>query len=193
MSLDALLATLTRETDERIAALLADARSGAEALVADAETARIRRRDELLAERRAALQVDAAAEVASVRREARAEVLAARARAVELVFARARERLADCADDPGWLGATLGDLDAALACVAGAKVVRCRPAHAPELDRRLRAHPDVTLERDPGVGAGFVVAAADGSVTVDATLAARLEGDRTRLAIVAVRVIERDP
>jgi vacuolar-type H+-ATPase subunit E/Vma4 len=193
MSLDALLATLTRETDDRIATLLADARNEAESLVAGAEAARIRGRNALLAERGAALRTEAESEVSRVRREARAEVLAARADAVERVFARARERLAACGDDPGWLGATLGDLDAALACVAGAKVVRCRPAHAPELGRRLKGRADVTLEPDPGVGTGFVVTAADGSVTVDATLAARLEGERARLAIVAVRLIEAEP
>lgn len=197
MAIGALLATLERETDERIALLLAGARAEAAALVSEADAARQRRRDALLAEREAVLQRAAAGEVDRARREARAGVLGDRAGAVERIFARARQLLAERRDDPGTFAATLAGLEPALDAVAGRAVVRCRPQHVSELSARLdgarAAQRDVTLEGDPAVGTGFMVTAADGSVSVDATLEARLEGERPRLAIVALRVLETPP
>jgi vacuolar-type H+-ATPase subunit E/Vma4 len=61
--------------------------------------------------------------------------------------------------------------------------VRCPSAFAPLLQATIARHDGAELVIDDSVGPGVVAEAADGSLTVDDTLAARLGRAEPRLAI----------
>lgn len=184
-----LIETLEREAEARSESVLAQAREAAAGLVVDAE-----RQLESRIEARIDAEVrqwrrDAAGRVARARRAAEERVLAARADLLGVVFERAAARLADIPGTPRYEAAAVQLLERALSFLppTGMAVV-CDPATAravtPAAERA-----GARIEARPGAPPGLVARASDGSVTVDATLAALLERLRPTLAMeVAARV-----
>jgi len=121
------------------------------------------------------------------------ELLAARAAALEKVFARAHAHLEAQAAHP-----RLGDeLSAALAEALtylpdGAVAVRC-PAAAMEIARaalRSAGRRDALVREDASVPLGAIAETADGAIAVDATFARRLVRRRPQLSISLVARLE---
>lgn len=162
MSADAILRAIEFESEREVAAILADAGNRAERLVAEAEAAAERRVSEGLAAVEPELQADAARRVNAARLRllhARAE---RRARRVALVFERAEEelRLLAADRDDRWQ-----DAMARLAAAA------CRQAGD---GGRL-------LADEPDQGDGVQAVSADGRLTVDSSIATRLQRARRLL------------
>lgn len=165
---------LLREAEERAEEIRDRARKRAEEL-------RARRLEDTRAEVRGELDAQRARE----EQESRGQVLEARAELLERVRTRARELLDEAMRSDAYrsrLGETVRE---ARTCLPSDREVlfRCPPA----LEKELREHLEdagngARVESDPEIAAGFLVGSPDGGVTVDATLARRLERDWEELA-----------
>lgn len=190
MALHDLLASLERDARAEADALLAAARDRAARVGADAAARVARRRGETLGAREQALRAAAELAVAQARRAARARVLTARAAAMERVFAAAGAALPAAATSPPFLGSLPARLAAARACVGDAPAgVRCAPGLAAAV-QKVAGPNGLRVVADPAVATGFVLAADDGSLEVDETLAAQLARHRPQLAVDIVRALD---
>ncbi len=176
MALDALLRTLARDAGTRRDALLAAARAEAARLRAEADAQLAARRATLLAARERALSAELEEAVAIARDGARARLLAARDAALRRVQERAAAILGAEGTGPAFapLVAALGR--DALGYLEGCPaVVACDDASAAILAPVLAGNAGARREPAAGHGPGCTVTAADGRVTVDATLRRLLE------------------
>lgn len=190
MSLDRLLETLERGARAEAERVLAAARTEAEAVRAAAEMVVARRRAEAVSVRERALRADAALQLALVRRRARGAVLDARHQLLERIRAAARERIAAAEGEAGSLGLRLR---AALAYHGDRPVeVRCAPALVDAVRAAVGDRAGTTVTPDPAASAPLVVRSADGTMEVDATLAALLERHWPELAVELLRELEPD-
>ncbi len=190
MSLDRLLETLERGARAEAERVLAAARTEAEAVRAAAEMVVARRRAEAVSVRERALRADAALHLALVRRRARGAVLDARHQLLERIRAAARERIAAAEGEAGSLGLRLR---AALAYHGDRPVeVRCAPALVDAVRAAVGDRAGTTVTPDPAASAPLVVRSADGTMEVDATLAALLERHWPELAVELLRELEPD-
>lgn len=188
MSLDRLLETLERDARAEAERVLAGARAEAEAIGARAETVVAERRAEALRARERAVRADAALQLGTVRRRARGAVLDARHRLLERVRAAARERIAATEGEAASL--TLR-LRAALACHGDRPVeIRCTPALADRVRAAVGNRPGTAVMADPATPDALVVRAADGTMEVDAALAALFERHWPELAVELLRELE---
>ena len=123
--------------------------------------------------------------LALARQQARARELDARYAQITRILERARAILSDVAASSASYGNTLpAQVHEVLSFLEGLRPrVRCPGAFAPLLEATIAGHDGAELVIDDSVGAGVVAEAADGSLTVDDTLAARLVRAEPRLAI----------
>lgn len=184
MSLDQLIATMEARGAAEVEEILQGARAEALGVSQAALDAMRRRRETLIHEHERQWKNEANAAVADARRTAAAEVLEARATALERVWRRAREILSEDSIAQRLRVVAPAHVSEALPYLEGKDiVVRCG---APLADAvRTAAQRDawtvaVTIDDDQAVG--VVVAAADGSVSIDNTLPARLARLRPQLA-----------
>ena len=194
MGLEALLTHLHDETRTRAETVRREAVERARAMSEAAEADFSRRLAEGVAERERTLAADAGRRLSEVRREARLAVLAARERVLGRVYAAAVAAFERVVRDPAYHARLGVELAQALALVPPPAVVRCRPglekvlaAAATHLGHGADA---LAITADASRGPGFVLTAADGSVTVDATLTARLQRAWPALAIEVLQALE---
>jgi vacuolar-type H+-ATPase subunit E/Vma4 len=184
MALDELLRCLERESDDRIAALVAQARAQADQLRVGRTAESAARRDAALAAREAELRAAAARDLDATRREARRRVLQARAEALERIRRRADDLLTERAADPAFLPSQAQDLERALGYLDGASAVVEAPAPlVPGLRAMLEGRARVVAQSIGAVRTGLTIRAEGGGLTVDATPGGRLARAWTRLGI----------
>lgn len=197
MGLEALLTHLHDETRSRAETVRSEAVERARALREAAAAEHARGLERGVAERERALASASQARLAEARHQASEAVLAARARLLGRVRAAVELELERVAREPTYHTRLADELDGALALVPPPAVVRCPPALEPAMSAAVRAlggAPEALVIRpDPSCGAGFVLAAADGSVRVDATLSARLERAWPELSIELLRRLAGGP
>ncbi len=191
MSLDALLDAVERRGREEAERVEEEARARAKAVERGAAERLRGRRDATLRDREAGLRAEADGALASARREARLRTLTARAALLDRVFRSVESALPEVARSPRYLAALPGLLAGALECVPDGEVtIECSPGLEANVEAALREADEpatgrrVEVRPDPAVDSGLRVAG--GSVTVDLTLAGRLERGRARLAITAL-------
>lgn len=184
MALDELLRTLEEESGARIAALLAKARSDAEQLRAGRAGETARRHAAALAAREVEFRAASARTLEAAQREARRQVLEARAEALERIRRRAEQLLAERAADPELLGVQVEDLERALDYLGNAAAVVEAPAPlVAGLEAILDGRARVVAQPPGAVRPGLTIRADDGALTVDATPAGRLARAWPRLTI----------
>ncbi len=192
MPLDHLLAALERDATAQAERLVAEARATADRLTSAAVEAIECRRGETLGaherEQRAVVQ----AALSAARRGARGDVLEARERLLDRVFAAARTALPQALAHPAYRAALPERLAAALACVeeGGEAAVRVPAALAADVRTAVSGNGLMTVRVDHAAGSGFRLATADGTLEVDDTLETRLDTQRPRLARDVLRQLE---
>jgi vacuolar-type H+-ATPase subunit E/Vma4 len=184
-----LLARLSRQADDQIAALRADGSASAERVLQEALHSAERSRDTRLAERERALSAETAALLESERLAGRQELLEASSQAVEQILARVVELLPTVVEHPLYravVGAELLEAMAVLPRAAGE--LRITPAIADWI--RDRVPTTITTVADPDV-IGFRLFSEDRRIEVDGTLRKRFERERPGLAVAAAAELER--
>lgn len=122
--------------------------------------------------------------LALARQQARARELDARHAQITRILERARVILSQAASSASYGNALPSHVHEALSFLEGLRPrVRCPSAFAPLLQTTIARHDGAELVIDDSLGPGVVAEAADGSLTVDDTLAARLVRAEPRLAI----------
>jgi len=188
-----LLSRLARESDATVAACEAAAKDRAQALHDDAERAAIARRREVLSarERQHAQELRAAREL--VQQRVVAETLKARAAVIEQVMATAVSQADELLPHVELADCLRADVAQAVRYLPdGAVNVRCRPSLA-ALAQNAAAAVDqsrISVVIDRTTPFGVVVESSDGRVTVDATIARRIAGDRQRLSVRVAQLLE---
>lgn len=186
---DPLLSELRSTAEAEAAAIVAAARQEADQRL-DAARARLaHHHDRALAERREVLEREQATRVDAARAAAGQATLDVRGRFIARVLEAARNRAAERwrnARDTDWVRRTLDDLVGYLP--DGPAILHVPPGTpaTPPADREWRFE---ALEDSSGI----IVASADGSVRVDATLDHFLRAERAGLAQAIVRRVEDEP
>jgi vacuolar-type H+-ATPase subunit E/Vma4 len=189
---DALRAAIESEGRARIVAILRGAEEEARRLRDEASSVTRQRQSDALRDKEVELRREARGRIAAARAEARRRVLEARDDLLDRVFAMAEKALFVEFEAPSGREEMVARAEQALSHMPpdSAVVVTCSSGVAPMLENALGSHDGVRVECDPDLPAGFRVAAADGTVVVDATLSRLLEGDRPALAIEILRRLE---
>jgi vacuolar-type H+-ATPase subunit E/Vma4 len=190
MALPDLLRRLEEEAEARIADLLEAARAEAARIAADTAARLSELHAAEMASREAGLRAAAARATASARRDAAAQVLAARDETLHRILSRTEQLLVERRGSEAVLARAAADLDAALGYVNGAVSVRCRPDLVTWTEARLAAGGRYAVQPDLVVGTGAVLRAADGSVEIDATVEQRLARLRPELTVAAARMLD---
>jgi vacuolar-type H+-ATPase subunit E/Vma4 len=181
-----LVTRLERDAEARVAEIDARARDDTAAIAAESERAAAQAREGALAARRQERQRRLDRELAEARGAARARRLLAEHAVVARVLARARAMLDDPACDEAYRSSLRSAIARALAYFEGDVVVRCAPALADDARRALVERAGARVDASSAHRAGFVMASADGSMSVDETLAARLGRTWAACAVVIV-------
>lgn len=187
MALDVLLQAIAEDGDAEARQILDAARAEADAIRAAADVRAAQRTTDACAAREAELRAELEAQGARTRNEARVQVLLARVRFLDRVFAETEARL------PGILEGSAPEALVSLCQEAleffapGAARIRCRGA----LSRKLTggALGDVAVVADDTVPEGVIVESIDGSSRVDNTLGARLRRRRPELSIALLSAV----
>lgn len=184
MALSDLIARLERDAEARVQALREKAAAEVAALEAEAARASQVQREHELSSRRAVRRARFEQELADARQRARADRVRAEHTLLSRIFTRARALVPEVGRGPDFAAALRRHLAEALHYVEGVRVVvRCAPEVAPVLVPVLTQRGDAALVEDATLGPGLVVTAADDSVVVDQTLAARLARLEPRLGV----------
>jgi len=188
-----LLAALERDAGAQAQAILAAAQGEAERVASETEARIAGQRAAARATTEAAHRGELERDLARIRREAQARVLAARARLIDRVTGAVQQLLPETINQPGYLE-TLGPaMREATAGVGDSPVeIRCTPALVASLRRLVAGRADTAVTADAAVGTGFRLRTTDGAVEIDATLESRLARDRERLALAALALLEPD-
>jgi vacuolar-type H+-ATPase subunit E/Vma4 len=184
MALSDLIARLEHDARSQIEAIQLEADADVRAI----ETATDRAITELTARHleheRAERQIVYQRALVRAQREARAAELEARHAQLTRILRRAHALLPEVAASPAVVEALPAHLDEALSFLEGLHPrVRCQAAFASILQEPIARHAGAELVIDESVGPGIVAEAADGSVVVDGTLAARLARAESQLTI----------
>jgi vacuolar-type H+-ATPase subunit E/Vma4 len=190
VAVDALLAVLERvaqaEAESRREAARQRASSILRSAEGEAERRMVRAEERLAAEERSAVR----RETAGVVRAQREQLLSARNAVLERVFASASARLEQL-PVARYSGRVAALADEALGYLEHRPVVvTARPEVAGILRLHLQGRLDVTVEASVQTPPGLTARSADGEVTVDNALPARLAHRREELAIALVRRLE---
>lgn len=189
MALEHLLAAMEREARAKIEAARAEGEAEAGRIAAACGEGIARRRSETLAALETELRADSELRLAEARHRQQGELLVARAKMLEQVFAAARARFGEAIRSEAYVATLPARLAEALGFLEGeAAVVRCASELAPHLAGLVAGRPGVSVETDAGAAPGILVVSADGSVEVDNTLTGRLERLRPELS---VEIVER--
>lgn len=163
------------------------ARRTAERARAEAQLSFGTRRSEALAALELEMKHTVEAELIAARRRAKQRVLEARHRAVERVLSAAGARLSALTADERHRERLGREARAAFEYLAaGPATVRC-PRSLTELLREAAGERRVEIEEDEAL-AGFTIGSS--ALTIDATLTARLEQLRPRLAVEVLRFLD---
>ncbi|HEX7440551.1 MAG TPA: hypothetical protein VF319_10700 [Caldimonas sp.] len=182
MTVDALIARMTRDAQAHIAAMRAGAEAEVAALVEAGAKASSRDLEQTLAARRATRQSAFGVERAVAQRRAAARVLTAQHAFLDRIFTRADALAADACTDARYLETLPRQVAAVLAYLGDRPAtLRCRPELTLHLQPLLVELPRLELVADATLPAGFTAAARDGSCTIDSTLPARLSALRPQL------------
>jgi vacuolar-type H+-ATPase subunit E/Vma4 len=191
MALEDLIQVLRREADAEVAAILAAATTEVDAIRARSETDLASRRSALLAEQEASRQSSVELALAVARRGARREVLEARERLLQRVFAASRARFPDALATAEYRAALAGQLAEATECLPpGRGTLRYHPALKPELRQLVGARGGIRLVPDSSIGSGFGLVSEDGAMEIDGTLEDRLMRLETRIRQQVVADLE---
>ena len=184
MALPDLIARLEQDAESQVEAITRRADAEVRAIDAAATEAAAAATASHLGQRRADRHIAHQRELARARRLARARELEARHALLARILDRARARLQEAAASPRYAAALPTHLEEVLAYLEGLPArVRCGASEAARVGPLLSRQPEVELVVDESIGPGFLAEAADGSVFVDNTLAARLSRLETRLAV----------
>jgi vacuolar-type H+-ATPase subunit E/Vma4 len=183
MAIETLLDALGTEAERDAQHVTDAARAEAARIRAEAEARLAQQCNAALALREAELRASSDARRAAALRDARAGRLRARDEFLDRVFTTVTARLPGTLDDPTHADALTRLAHEALQYVPGEAVVRCRASLARSLNVPAAALGNARIVADDSVAEGVVVAAEDGSVTIDNTLESRLHWLRSRLAI----------
>ncbi len=192
MSLDQLLGALERETREEADRLLAEARIEAERIGAAVDDELTRQREASLGMLERDLESELEAELSTARLAARREVLRARERLLERLFALLAQRIPALTDDPRYLAGLATRVADALACFEpGVPLeLRAAPTMAARIATDRLVPGTVTVTPDVSIGTGFRLVTADGTIEVIDTLEARIASRRIPLARRALAMLE---
>jgi vacuolar-type H+-ATPase subunit E/Vma4 len=194
LALDQLITALEEDAGKQAEAELAQARAEAARIATQARDQIVRKRAEFLVRLEADLREETEIELVEARRRSRNIVLGARQRLLDRVFTAAAAKLPGLLADPAYLAALPGELELALSYLGeGAAVIRCTPSLAPTIEPLVKDRANTTVRPDAAVGSGYQVDSADGHVTVDITLDARLERMRPRLSLEVLKELEAAP
>lgn len=180
MSVEAIVAAVEAAARTEVAAILDAADRAAAEQIAAAEAQHRRRLDAAVREEDARLRAWAARTLNAARLRVVGRRMVVAAAVSEAAFATARTELARITDEPAgagrWAAALRRFADEAGAVVGPRGELRLRPADAALLAGHAGAMEDAAavIVADPALGPGLIARSADGSVVVDATLAARL-------------------
>lgn len=184
MSLADLIARLEQDADTQVEVITRQADADVLAIQSAAAQAAAASTASHLAQRRAERHAAHERELAQARRLARARELEAQHALLSCILDRARGQIAEEAASPQYMAVLPLHLEEALSHLEGlAAQVRCGRSAAAALRSAVSARPSIDLVVDEAIGPGLVAEAADGSVIVDNTLAARLARLETRLAV----------
>jgi vacuolar-type H+-ATPase subunit E/Vma4 len=184
MALADLIARLEQDTESQVQAIQQQADVDVVAIDAATEQAVADAMTRFLERRRAERQVVLQRELSVARRQAHTRELEARHALLGRIRERARALVPEVATSPVYLGALPSQLEEALSYLEGLRPrVRCQAIFAPVLQPLVDRTEGADLVIDESVAPGVVAEAADGSVIVDDTLAARLAQIEERLAI----------
>ena len=183
MAIETLLEALGTEAERDAQHVTDAARAEAARIRAEAEARVAEQCNAALAAHEAELRASSDARRAVALRDARASRLRARDAFLDRVFSLVTARLPGTLDDPIHADAVTQLAREALQYVPGDAVVRCRASLARRLKGAADALGSVRIVADDSVSEGVVVAAEDGSVTIDNTLDSRLRWLRPRLTI----------
>lgn len=180
MGLADLISRLEQEARSRVDAIRRDADSEVRAIEAETERAVAEITAGQLERGRIERQPGDQRALAEARQQARARELEARYAQIDRVLAQSRVLIPDVAQSELYAAALPQHVDEALSFLEGLRPrVRCHTGFVPIVQATIGRHPGATIVPDDTVSPGIVAEAADGSVIVDNTLAARL--DRARI------------
>jgi vacuolar-type H+-ATPase subunit E/Vma4 len=188
MALRDLIARLEQEAHNRVEAIHREAAAEVRGIEEEAERAVADVMNRHLEREHAARQAAREREVAAARRNARARELEAQHALLARVAARSRSLMPEIAASSGYRAVVPRHLDEALSFLQELQPqVRCPAAFVPALKPAIVRHDGARLVIDESIGPGIIAESADGSVTVDNTLAARLTRGEAELAIELAR------
>jgi vacuolar-type H+-ATPase subunit E/Vma4 len=191
MGLADLISSLEQEARNRVDAIRQEADDHVRAIDAETERAVAEITAGRLARGREERQPAEQRALAQARHQARARELEARYAQIARIFARSRTLIPEVAQSEVYVAAVPQYVDEALSFLDGLRPrVRCHTAFAPIVQTAISMHPGAALIIDDAVSPGIVAAAADGSVSVDNTLAARLDRARLWLTIELNRKLD---
>jgi vacuolar-type H+-ATPase subunit E/Vma4 len=191
MGLADLISRLEREAQGRVDAIRREADDDVRAIEAETERAVAEVTAGRLERGRVERQPADQRALAQARQQARARELEARYAEIARILARSRTLIPDVARSELYAAALPRHVDEALSFLDGLRPrVRCHTGFAPIVQTTIRSHPGASLLTDDRLGPGIVAEAADGSVSVDNTLAARLDRARLRLTIELGRKLD---
>jgi vacuolar-type H+-ATPase subunit E/Vma4 len=178
--------SLRAEAEREAQALREEARAEAERILASArEHVAARRHAEIVAEE-VEPRRKAARSLAAARRDGAVNILQGRRRLTDHVLQLASSRYADGNPLPREALAHL--VRDALAYLPPTTVrVSCHPDSVDAVRALIAGHPAAAVAGDSSLSAGVRIAAADGSVLVDNTLATRIQQRRDELSAMVVR------
>jgi vacuolar-type H+-ATPase subunit E/Vma4 len=156
VALEQLIAVLRQGTEAEVAAILAAARTEADAIRArnDAEVADQRGHEQATREAQRAATIELA--LATGRRTARREELEARQRLLDRVFAAAAAQFGAALERPEYRAALPALVTEAVGCLGGRDgTLRCHPTLQRELKRIVGSRPALRVVADPAAGSGF--------------------------------------
>lgn len=184
MALSDLISRLEQEARSQAQAIQREADAQVHAIEAATERAIGDMTTRHLEHERAGRQAVNQRALALARQQARARELRTRHAQISRILGRARAILPEVASPTSYGNALPAHAHEALSFLEGLRLrVRCPSVFAPLLEATIARHDGAELVIDDSVGPGVVVEAADGSLTVDDTLAGRLARAERRLAI----------
>lgn len=188
MALADLIARLEADAATRVTAVRAQAAAEVRALEDEATRVAAEESAARLEARRVALERELQREFAQTRQRFRAEALTAQRALVARIFERAQALVPEVGRSEAYLASVGAHALEALSFLEGLRpVVRCSPEVAAALLPLVQGRKDVLVRAEPGAAPGVLVEAADGSVQVDNTLAARLTRLEPQLTIDFLR------
>jgi vacuolar-type H+-ATPase subunit E/Vma4 len=184
MALEHLVTILRQGAEAECQAILAAARAEVEAIRARSETDLAERRGAALAARDADRRAAVEPALVVARRHGRRELLEARRRLLERVFAAARSRFPETLTSPEYQAALPGLITEALRCLGERDgTLRFHPSLRRTIHAAAGKRAGLRLVSDPGIGSGFKVQSADGRIEIDGTLEDRLDHLAPRVAL----------